>query len=288
MSKALEINELNEIIKKVTEEVCSRYGVSTGSAPAPAGGMDPASLASYIDHTLLKPEASVDDIRKVCDEAKKYHFASVCVNSSYIKFVAEQLAGSGVTPCCVIGFPFGAQTPEAKRFEAQDAVMNGAREVDMVINVGAIKSKDWQLVKRDISGVVEAARGKAGVKVILETCLLTDEEKVKACTVSKLAGAAFVKTSTGYSTGGATAEDVALMRATVGPDVGVKASGGIRTYEDAVTMIKAGANRLGASAGIKIIAGPSPAAAGDHQCVHCGACQAKCPTGACTIVKNSY
>lgn len=219
--------------------------------------LDPASLAAYIDHTLLKPEAFVADIKKVCDEAKEHRFASVCVNPSYIRYVAEQLAGSGVTPCCVIGFPFGTQTPEAKAFEAKDAVANGAREVDMVINVGAIKSGDWDLVERDIAGVVEAAGGKAGVKVILETCLLTDEEKVKACTVSKKAGAAFVKTSTGYSKGGATVEDVRLMRQTVGPEMGVKASGGIRTYEDAVAMIEAGANRLGASAGIKIIAGPS-------------------------------
>ena len=288
MNMALEMNELNEIIRKVTEEVCSRYGISGApAAPAAGGAMDPASLGKYIDHTLLKPEASVEDIKKVCDEAKKYHFASVCVNPSYIRYVAEQLSGSDVTPCCVIGFPFGTQTPEAKRFEAQDAVTNGAREVDMVINVGAIKSKDWQLVKRDIEGVVEATRGRAGVKVMQETQLLTDEEKVKACTISKLAGAAFVKTSTGYSKGGATVEDVQLMRATVGPEMGVKASGGIRTYEDAVAMIKAGANRLGASAGIKIIAGPS-GSTGDHQCINCGACKTQCPTGACTIVKNSY
>lgn len=288
MNMALEMNELNEIIRKVTEEVCSRYGISGApAAPAAGGAMDPASLGKYIDHTLLKPEASVEDIKKVCDEAKKYHFASVCVNPSYIRYVAEQLSGSDVTPCCVIGFPFGTQTPEAKRFEAQDAVTNGAREVDMVINVGAIKSRDWHLVKRDIEGVVEATRGRAAVKVILETCLLTDEEKVKACTVSKLAGAAFVKTSTGYSKGGATVEDVQLMRATVGPEMGVKASGGIRTYEDAVAMIKAGANRLGASAGIKIIAGPSGASS-DHQCINCGACKTQCPTGACTIIKSSY
>ena len=221
--------------------------------------LDPASLAAYIDHTLLKPEASVADIKKVCDEAKEHHFASVCVNPSYIHYVAGQLAGSGVTPCCVIGFPFGTQTPEAKAFEARDAVANGAREVDMVINVGAIKSGDWALVERDIAGVVEATGGKAAVKVILETCLLTDEEKVEACKISKKAGAAFVKTSTGYSKGGATVEDVRLMRETVGPDMGVKASGGIRTYEDAVAMIEAGANRLGASAGIKIIAGPAGA-----------------------------
>lgn len=280
----MEINELNEIIKKVTEEVCARYGAA-GSAPE-TGDISPKALAAYIDHTLLKSDASVEDIRKVCDEAKKYQFASVCVNPSYIRFVADQLSGSGVAPCCVIGFPFGTQTPEAKRAEALDAVCNGAGELDMVINVGAIKSKDWQLVKRDVETVVEAARGKAAVKVILETCLLTDEEKVKACTICKLAGADFVKTSTGYSSGGATVEDVRLMRDTVGPDVGVKASGGIRSYEDAANMIRAGANRLGASSGIKIIAGHS--AGDDNKCVGCGACKAKCPTGACTITKNSY
>ena len=219
------------------------------------------NLAGYIDHTLLKPEATVADVKKICDEAKEHHFASVCVNPSYIKLVADELRGSGVTPCCVAGFPFGTHTPEAKAAETAQAVADGAGEVDMVINVGAIKSGDWDLVERDIAAVVKAA-GKAGVKVILETCLLTDEEKVHACEISKKVGAAFVKTSTGYSTGGATAHDVALMRKTVGPDMGVKASGGVRTYEDAVTMIEAGANRLGASAGIKIIAGPGGAVAG--------------------------
>lgn len=279
----MDINELNEIIKKVTEEVCARYDVAGSNAPV--GDIPSASLASYIDHTLLKPEASIEDVRKVCDEAKKHQFASVCVNPSYIHFVADQLSGSGVVPCCVIGFPFGTHTPEAKKAEALDAVCNGARELDMVINVGAVKSKDWQLVKRDVETVVEAARGKAGVKVILETSLLTDEEKVRVCTICKLVGADFVKTSTGYSSGGATAEDVKLMRETVGPDMGVKASGGIRTYEDAVKMIHAGANRLGASAGIKIVAGPSGS---DEKCVGCGACKAKCPAGACVITKNSY
>lgn len=219
-------------------------------------------LAAYIDHTLLKPEATVADVKNICDEAKEHHFASVCVNPSYIKLVAEELKGSGVTPCCVAGFPFGTHTPEAKAAETAQAVADGALEVDMVINVGAIKSGDWALVERDIAAVVKAAH-PAGVKVILETSLLTDGEKVKACEISKKVGAAFVKTSTGYSTGGATAHDVALMRKTVGPDMGVKASGGVRTYEDAVAMIEAGANRLGASAGIKIIAGPGGAAAGN-------------------------
>lgn len=216
----------------------------------------PAQLAGYIDHTLLKPEATVDDVKRICKEAIEHRFASVCVNPSYIKLVADELRGSGVTPCCVAGFPFGTHTPEAKAAETAQAVADGAGEVDMVINVGAIKSGNWALVERDIASVVAAA-GSARVKVILETCLLTDEEKVKACEVSKKAGAAFVKTSTGYSTGGATVHDVALMHATVGPDVGVKASGGVRTYEDAVAMLGAGANRLGASAGVKIIAGLS-------------------------------
>ncbi len=215
----------------------------------------PATMAKYIDHTLLKPEASLEDIRRVCDEAKEFHTASVCVNPSYIRFVAQQLEGTDVTPCCVIGFPLGATTPEVKAFEAANAVENGAREVDMVINVGAIKSGDWALVQRDIEAVVNAVKGKALVKVILETCLLNHEEKVKACLAAKAAGADFVKTSTGFSTGGATVEDVRLMRETVGPEMGVKASGGVRTYADAVAMIEAGANRLGASSGKKICTG---------------------------------
>lgn len=217
----------------------------------------PAELAKYIDHTLLKPEASVSDIIRVCNEAKTYRFASVCVNPSYIGLVAEQLQGSEVSPCCVIGFPFGTHSPQAKAFECAQAVQKGAAEVDMVINVGAVKSGDWALVEEDIKSVVTACNGKAATKVILETCLLTDEEKVRVCTICKQTGVAFVKTSTGYSTGGATQHDIALMRKTVGPDIGVKASGGIRTYEDAVAMLQAGANRLGCSAGIQIISGKS-------------------------------
>ena len=246
--------DINEIIRQVTEEICSKYGAQT-QTPTASDGYTPADMAKYIDHTYLKPEASVNEIRKICDEAKKYHCASVCVNPSYIQYVAQQLEGSGVTPCCVIAFPFGTSTPEAKAFEASDAASKGAREIDMVINVGAIKSGDWLLVKRDIEGVVNAVKGRAKVKVIIEACLLTDEEKVKACTVAKLAGAAFVKTSTGYSTGGATVEDVRLMRETVGPEMGVKASGGIHSYEEAVAMLKAGASRLGASATLKIMEG---------------------------------
>ena len=274
--------DINEIIRQVTQEVCSKYagdGVQAGGAEMSAG-----SLAKYIDHTILKPEASLEDVRKICEEAKKYQFASVCVNPGYIRFVAENLAGSGVTPCCVVGFPLGACTAEAKAYEASDAAANGAKEVDMVINVGAIKSGDWQTVKRDIEAVVGAVAGRAIVKVIIETCLLTDEEKVRACAVAKLAGAHFVKTSTGFSKGGATVEDVKLMRETVGEEMGVKASGGVKTYEDAVAMIKAGASRLGTSSGAAIVSG-----GGDtHKCINCGACKQQCPTGNATIIKNCY
>lgn len=276
--------DINEIIKQVTEEICSKYGAQT-QTPAAGDGYTPADMAKYIDHTYLKPEASVNEIRKICDEAKKYHCASVCVNPSYIQYVAQQLEGSGVTPCCVIAFPFGTSTPEAKAFEASDAASKGAREIDMVINVGAIKSGDWLLVKRDIEGVVNAVKGRAKVKVIIEACLLTDEEKVKACTVAKLAGAAFVKTSTGYSTGGATVEDVRLMRETVGPEMGVKASGGVRTYDDAVAMLKAGANRLGCSSTMKIVSGVKE---DEHKCVNCGNCKNQCPSGNVEIRKKLY
>lgn len=276
--------DINEIIRQVTEEICSKYGAQT-QTPTASDGYTPADMAKYIDHTYLKPEASVNEIRKICDEAKKYHCASVCVNPSYIQYVAQQLEGSGVTPCCVIAFPFGTSTPEAKAFEASDAASKGAREIDMVINVGAIKSGDWLLVKRDIEGVVNAVKGRAKVKVIIEACLLTDEEKVKACTVAKLVGAAFVKTSTGYSTGGATVEDVRLMRETVGPEMGVKASGGVRTYDDAIAMLKAGANRLGCSSTMKIVSGVKE---DEHKCVNCGNCKNQCPSGNVEIRKKLY
>ena len=209
-------------------------------------------LASYIDHTLLKPEASREQIRAVCEEAKQYHFASVCVNSCWVPLIAEELKGSGVSVCCVIGFPLGASLSSVKAFEAREAVAAGAQEIDMVINIGAVKSGDWELVREDIAAV-NAAKGTAKLKVIIETCLLTDEEKVRVCQIAKEVGADFVKTSTGFSTGGATVHDVELMRKTVGPEMGVKASGGVRTLADALAMIEAGASRLGASAGVKII-----------------------------------
>ena len=215
--------------------------------------MDKKTIASMIDHTLLKPEATPAQIEKLCAEAAEYHFASVCVNPVYIPLAARLLKGTGVKVCCVVGFPLGAIAPEQKAAEAASCAAMGAEELDMVIHVGAAKAGDWALVQRDIEGVVKAAAGYT-VKVIIETCLLTDEEKVKACEAAKAAGAHFVKTSTGFSTGGATTHDIALMRKTVGPEMGVKASGGIRDYETAMAMIEAGANRIGASAGIAIVA----------------------------------
>ena len=215
--------------------------------------MDKKTIASMIDHTLLKPEATPAQIEKLCAEAAEYHFASVCVNPVYILLAARLLKGTGVKVCCVVGFPLGAIAPEQKAAEAASCAAMGAEELDMVIHVGAAKAGDWALVQRDIEGVVKAAAGHT-VKVIIETCLLTDEEKVKACEAAKAAGAHFVKTSTGFSTGGATTHDIALMRKTVGPEMGVKASGGIRDYETAMAMIEAGANRIGASAGIAIVA----------------------------------
>ncbi|GLX67394.1 deoxyribose-phosphate aldolase [Paenibacillus glycanilyticus] len=212
-------------------------------------------IAAYIDHTVLKAEATKEEIIKLCAEAKQYQFATVCVNPGYVALAAKELAGSGVGITTVVGFPLGASTTNSKAFEAKDAIAIGATEVDMVINVGLIKSGDFEAVKQDVVGVVEASTGKAVVKVILETGLLTDEEKVRACEICKEAGADFVKTSTGFGKGGATAEDIALMRKTVGPDLGVKASGGVRDLETAMKMIEAGATRIGASSSVAIVTG---------------------------------
>lgn len=212
-------------------------------------------IAKYIDHTLLKPEATKEQITKICEEAKEYNFASVCVNPTWVSYASELLKGSEVKVCTVIGFPLGATTTETKVFETKNAIENGATEVDMVINIGALKSGQKEIVKEDIRKVVEAASGKALVKVIIETSLLTDDEKVLACQLSVNAGADFVKTSTGFSTGGATVADIQLMRKTVGPDLGVKASGGVRSAEDAQNMINAGATRIGASSGVQIVQG---------------------------------
>lgn len=214
------------------------------------------NIANMIDHTLLKADASKEAIIKLAEEAKEYKFASVCVNPANVSTAYEVLKDTPeVKVCTVIGFPLGASTPETKAFETTDAIAKGATEVDMVINIGALKDKQDDLVERDIKAVVEAAKGKALTKVIIETCLLTDEEKVRACELSVKAGADFVKTSTGFSTGGATVEDIALMRKTVGPDIGVKASGGVRSLQDVQALVEAGATRIGASSGIAIVKG---------------------------------
>lgn len=213
------------------------------------------NFATYIDHTLLKADAKKNAIETLCEEARKYSFASVCVNPTWVKTAAAALEGSPVKVCTVIGFPLGASTSEVKAFETENAIANGANEIDMVINIGALCNGDDEVVKKDIEAVVSAAKGKAIVKVIIETSLLTDKEKRKACELSVLAGVDFVKTSTGFSTGGATEEDVKLMRAVVGPEMGVKASGGVRNLEDMKKMIDAGATRIGASSGVQIMQG---------------------------------
>src|SRR6266498_2695769 len=216
------------------------------------------NLAKMIDHTLLKPDATQQEIAQLCFEARKYGFASVCVNPTWVELCAELLKGSSVKVCTVIGFPLGATAPEVKAFEAETSIRRGASEIDMVINIGALKARDLETVAKDIRGVVNVSHTRGAiVKVIIETVLLTDEEKTIACLLSKEAGANFVKTSTGFAGGGATVNDVLLMRRAVGPEMGVKASGGVRTFEDAESMIKAGATRIGASAGVKIIQGPS-------------------------------
>jgi len=222
-----------------------------------------SSVARMIDHTLLKPEATPEEISKLCSEAMTYNFASVCINPCYVKMCSELLKDSQVKVCTVIGFPLGAATTEIKRAEAEQALQNGAQEIDMVINIGMLKQGDYDYVFNDINQVVLAGKKyNALCKVIIETALLTDEEKVKACLISKEAKADFVKTSTGFSKGGATAGDVALMKYVVGSTVGVKASGGIRTAEDAKLMIESGADRIGASASVKIVGGDSKATGG--------------------------
>ena len=211
------------------------------------------SIASYIDHTLLKQDATGQQIDQLCAEAAKYHFVSVCVNPYYVARCVKNLKGTDVKVCTVVGFPLGATTTESKAFETLQAIATGATEIDMVINVCALKSGHIKGVEQDIQALVAACEGKAILKVIIETCLLTDEEKVLACQIAKRCGADFVKTSTGFSTGGATVADIALMRETVGPEMGVKASGGVRDYATAKAMIEAGATRIGASAGIAIV-----------------------------------
>ncbi len=244
--------EQPEAVKEIIQNGAER--ISAG--PGVGGQIDDYSVARMIDHTLLKPEATPEDIEKLCSEAKTYHFASVCVNPGYVSLCSGLLKGTDVKIAVVIGFPLGATTTEVKRLEAEQALENGADELDMVINIGRLKSRDYDYVFNDINQVVLAAKKKNAItKVIIETALLTDEEKVIACLLSKRAKADFVKTSTGFSKGGATAGDVALMRYVVGSALGVKASGGVRTMEDAKKMIASGASRIGASASVKIISG---------------------------------
>lgn len=241
-----------DTVGKVISAGAERLTSTLGTIP------DDSRIARMIDHTLLKPDATADQIAQLCYEARKYHFASVCINPSHVKLCADLLKDTDVKVCTVIGFPLGASSPDVKVFETQTALNDGATEIDMVINIGAIKSRDLELSARDIRGVVMTAhKANALVKVIIETALLDEEEKVIACLLAKEAGADYVKTSTGFSGGGATVEDIALMRRVVGPFVGVKASGGIRDRAAAESMVAAGATRIGASAGVKIVSGSS-------------------------------
>lgn len=251
----------NELIERIAEEVIRRLNdepemVAAAHQPdGPDGTISHAEMARYIDHTLLKPESTQEQYDQIVDECIQYNFKSICVNSYWVSYVARKLQGSGIEVCSVVGFPLGAMTSRSKAFETREAVADGATEIDMVINVGALRSGDYAAVEEDIRTVRRATRANTVLKVILETCMLSDEEKVIACELSKKAGADFVKTSTGFSSGGATVEDVNLMRRTVGPEMGVKASGGIRTWDAAVSMIRAGANRLGIGSSIKVMTG---------------------------------
>ena len=258
--------ECDHCTEECTGEICvrtcfDRVGrvVNAGAAriTSSLGGIpeDP-SIGRMIDHTILKPDATPDQIAQLCYEARKYEFASVCVNPTHVKMCAELLRGSPVKVCTVVGFPLGASSTDVKVFETETALRDGATEIDMVINIGALKGKDYELVAKDINGVVRMAHAAGAiVKVIIETALLTDQEKEIASLLSKEAGADYVKTSTGFSGGGATAEDIALMRGAVGPEMGIKASGGVSSFEDAQKMVFAGATRIGASAGVKIVQG---------------------------------
>lgn len=256
-------------VQSIVDAGAARLGVN-------ASGGAPRGVAGYIDHTLLKPDATRAEIEKLCREAAEYHFATVCVNPAWVGLCASLLRGTGVGVCSVVGFPLGATTPDVKAYETRRAVFDGAREIDMVINVGALKSGDVRLVEKDIDAVASVCRQTGATsKVIIEAALLTDDEKVTACTLAKAAGADYVKTSTGFGPGGATVADVALMRRVVGPEMGVKAAGGVRDLEGLQAMVAAGATRVGASAGVKIVAGakapggqgvssPTPTGAGGY------------------------
>jgi len=274
--------DINEIIREVTKQVIAQ----TGTNPLSNTQAGNENYAQFIDHTILEPGATKALLKKFCDEAKQYKFASVCVNSVNVPYAASLLKGSAVKTCCVIGFPFGATTSFIKAAETTEAVKSGAEEVDMVINIGALKDKEYDVVYKDILAVVNAAHPKAIVKVIIETSALTDEEKVAACTLAKKAGADFVKTSTGYGSGGATAEDVRIMKQAVGDAVKVKASGGIRDRKTCDEMLKAGAARIGCSKGIKIVTNETEVKPED--CDKCGKCKSQCPSGIVTLTKQAY
>ena len=259
--------EQNQLIERIVSEVVARMG---SSAAKPAGGavvqpaassaaavpaLAPSDIAKYIDHTMLRPEAPSAAFDKLCQEAQQYGFFSVCVNSCRVAYVARKLQGSGVKVCSVVGFPLGSMTSRSKAFETREAIEDGASEIDMVINVGLLKSGDYHGVEEDIRAVRRATRGNTLLKVIIETVLLTQDEKVMACELSKKAGADFVKTCTGFLGGGASVEDLSLMRRVVGREMGVKASGGVRTYATALSFIGAGANRLGCVSSVAIVTG---------------------------------
>ncbi len=252
----------SEGVQSIIANGASRISAGIGVSDK---GIFSSDLSQFIDHTLLKPEATIDDIQKLCEEAKRFHFTSVCVNPSYVSLCARSLSGTDVKVCTVAGFPLGATTTEAKVAETNQAIKDGAQEIDMVINVGMLKSGEYEYVKNDVFKVVRTAhQAGAIVKVIIETALLSDEEKVKACLLSKWAGADFVKTSTGFSKGGATSGDIRLMRKVVGSTMGVKASGGVRSREDAEEMVASGATRIGASASVKIVSGNGPGVPGGY------------------------
>jgi deoxyribose-phosphate aldolase len=234
-------------VQKILDGGASRVSSTIGVVNVPA------DVALFIDHTLLKPDAVQSQFEQLCDEAVQFHFYSVCVNSYWVPFCARRLRGKDVKVCSVVGFPLGAMDSRTKGFETRNAVDNGASEIDMVINIGALKSGDFNAVEKDILSVLRACRSTTVMKVIIEACLLTDDEKVLACEISKKAGADFIKTSTGFSRGGATAEDIALIRRVVGPKMGIKAAGGVRSFDDARLMIQSGATRIGASASVKIV-----------------------------------
>ena len=257
-----------DLVKKITEEVVKRLGAENAPKTAEESAVSipndlsvapipiiPTDVAKFVDHTLLKPEATAEQIDELCAEAKEHSFFSVCVNSSWVARASRNLQGTGVKVCAVVGFPLGAMSGRAKNFETRHAIEDGAREIDMVINVGALKSRDFKAVEEDIKWVRRACTRNVILKVIIENALLTDEEKVLVCQIVKDAGADFVKTSTGFSHHGATVKDVMLMRRTVGPKMGVKAAGGVRSFDDAVDMIRAGATRIGTSSGVKIVSG---------------------------------